>query len=215
MNQNIRTLPTIVIISVTAVIGLVFIFTLYTKQGNANEATGKELNELTYGTIQLYSNDEHEKLNKLAKTEGSKTKKARIIFNDYIPATRAKELISSYKLTNVREIHIGWGSHKAGYTLKQNESLDDGIISATKAHEKFLNIAIAGSHPRLLSEFQKEKEQFDKTGMTIFGFDADGEIKQLKKIKDENQNIWLIDVDETNKGHFIIPISPNDLKSLK
>lgn len=193
-----------------------FYFLYDSQQGHANEAKGSELSKLTHDSIQLYADGRNAKLNQLSKTNGSEKKTARILFNDFIPAANIKDLVKKYKLSKVKEIYIGWGDHKAGYTAKNGETLNAAISSATKAHEEFLNVVIsAKTQPELLIRFQKEKEEFDKTGIMIYGFDADGEINQLNNLKNENKNIWLIDMDETNQGRLITPISPNDFNSLK
>jgi hypothetical protein len=190
-------------------------------------ARGKSKDE-----IHAYINARHRVLDELSESSPDEVIESQISFREYLDADTFKARMKSMPV-RVVSLSFGWHEQVAGYDLRNEESLDDALRSASAHHRAFVDELYTSAREELEAKAKAEsgteelerhagfsahsvevKTIFDRRGLLVFGVKVRAKARVIKEMKERDPLIRLADPlweSQTPTGRVRkigIPISP-------
>jgi hypothetical protein len=199
-----------IIWSVISMIAIVTIgIKMYSNKADAGPITKKNIDQITKQEFIDYSNTKNQMLEKMINTDGEAIIPTRISFKSYINKQELKDLAQNNGF-KVKEIYLGWGENRGGYSVEKGQTLDMAISAAIEDHQKFLDTVLKiEKDPTLIKSLKDYKTAYEQQGLTIFAIDTEAKVKNLANVK-RNNKVRFIDVNEDKSNSFIVPLMPTD-----
>lgn len=161
--------------------------------------------------IQHYIKNRHATLAKLSEQEPHKKLNAQLSFHGYLSSEQIIAIVNENNLDPV-SLNIGWKENGGGYDLKEGETIETAIYSASKHHQRFVsqieedaNMQVASLRQQGISDeemnselvFQKNANDLSKVfqnqGVLYYGLRVAASSKQLYSLTNDDQAIRLVD----------------------
>lgn len=158
--------------------------------------------------IIAYIVERHNILDALARDTSTMSVDAQVSLNRYLNKQEFLQHVLRYPV-QIQSFSIGWGEQVAGYEIRPEESLEEAVNHAAFHHAAFIDTlyesALAEKTDAMQSAETKQmdaaflaqamelKSQIKKNGTLFYGLKIKGAASELKKIKDTDAAVRLMD----------------------